>query len=319
MEETATSERRRIMKNYTTIPATSDQEPAYEIPIAQPTPRPAQQPAGATSAAGVAGAQPTPRPAQQPNNTGKVSGAAGSTGTASSTRSAGAAGSAGAEGSTRAAGKSNRSYEPQNPDSTPNGPFIDPLSPDAAQKIKGAGQMAAGAAVAAAGIPMLILPGPGAAAIAGGVALASKGQRNFSGREATAVEEKLDAAADKMVAVAKEQAEATAQKVATEAPIVAEKAARKVEAVAESVSQAASERIPVVISSVEENMPAVADAARRSAAIGKDLASIAANTSKVALDKAPEAVRKAAFGLDAMLEMGRASLDEIAKAQKSKI
>lgn len=65
-------------------------------------------------------------------------------------------------------------------------------------KIKGAAQVAAGAALTAAGVPMLVLPGPGAAAIAGGAALISKGQRNYSGRAATPFEEKLDDAAEKL-------------------------------------------------------------------------------------------------------------------------
>ena len=41
-------------------------------------------------------------------------------------------------------------------------------------KIKGAAQIAAGTALTAAGVPMLVLPGPGAVAIAGGAALISK-------------------------------------------------------------------------------------------------------------------------------------------------
>lgn len=56
-------------------------------------------------------------------------------------------------------------------------------------KIKGAAQIAAGTALTAAGVPMLVLPGPGAVAIAGGAALISKGQRNCSGRSATPFEE----------------------------------------------------------------------------------------------------------------------------------
>lgn len=42
-------------------------------------------------------------------------------------------------------------------------------------------QVAAGTTLAAAGVPMLILPGPGIAAIAGGVALASNGARKAFG------------------------------------------------------------------------------------------------------------------------------------------
>lgn len=74
------------------------------------------------------------------------------------------------------------------------------------QKVKGASQMAAGAVLAAAGVPLCVLPGPGVAAIAGGAALASRGQRAYTGRPPSPVERRLDAAAEKMGAVAKEQA-----------------------------------------------------------------------------------------------------------------
>ena len=70
-------------------------------------------------------------------------------------------------------------------------------------KIKGAAQIAAGTALTAAGVPMLVLPGPGAVAIAGGAALISKGQRNCSGRSATPFEEKLDDAAEKAAVAVK--------------------------------------------------------------------------------------------------------------------
>lgn len=81
--------------------------------------------------------------------------------------------------------------------------------------------MAAGAAVAVAGIPMMVLPGPGAAALLGGVALASKGQRRYSGRDATAVEEKLDEASTKAAEVARREAARAAKAVAHNAPKVA--------------------------------------------------------------------------------------------------
>jgi len=84
-------------------------------------------------------------------------------------------------------------------------------------KIKGAAQIAAG-------VPMLVLPGPGAVAIAGGAALISKGQRNCSGRSATPFEEKLDDVAEKAAVAVKASAEKTAHKAAEEAP----KAAKKV-------------------------------------------------------------------------------------------
>ncbi|MBM6866973.1 hypothetical protein [Collinsella tanakaei] len=94
------------------------------------------------------------------------------------------------------------------------------------QKVKGASQMAAGAVLAAAGVPLCVLPGPGVAAIAGGAALASRGQRVYTGRPPSPVERRLDAAAEKMGAVAKEQAGRAARAAAREVPKVAAAAAR---------------------------------------------------------------------------------------------
>ncbi|MBR3689550.1 MAG: hypothetical protein IKL97_00405, partial [Eggerthellaceae bacterium] len=53
-----------------------------------------------------------------------------------------------------------------------------------------------------------------------------------------------------------------------------------------------------------------ADAARKTTEVAKDLASIAASAGKTAFDKAPEAVRKAAFSLDAIVEMGKSGLEK---------
>ncbi|MEF2846084.1 MAG: hypothetical protein U0O24_05485, partial [Eggerthellaceae bacterium] len=73
-------------------------------------------------------------------------------------------------------------------------------------KAMGAAQVAAGTVLTIAGVPMLILPGPGVVALAGGAALLSKGQRNLTGRTATPIEEKLDETAAKLSSAAKEQA-----------------------------------------------------------------------------------------------------------------
>ena len=78
-------------------------------------------------------------------------------------------------------------------------------------KAKGAVQMAAGTAIAVAGIPLCVLPGPGVAAIAGGVALASRGQRTYSGRPATKIEQKLDAVAARAAAAVRHEAAKTAR------------------------------------------------------------------------------------------------------------
>lgn len=122
------------------------------------------------------------------------------------------------------------------------------------QKIKGAAQMAAGGALAVAGVPLLILPGPGAVFIVGGVALASKGQRNFSGRSASPLESKLDSAAAKMAQVAKDQTKQAAQNAAKEAPRVAKNAAQQIPVVTKKAAEAA----PVVAKKIADTAPVVA-------------------------------------------------------------
>lgn len=97
--------------------------------------------------------------------------------------------------------------------------------PGPTKKIKGAAQMAAGGAIAAVGVPMLVLPGPGAAAIAGGAALACKGHRTYTGRKPTFAEEKLDMVAEKAADVAKEATKKVARDAVAAAPVVAKKAA----------------------------------------------------------------------------------------------
>lgn len=148
--------------------------------------------------------------------------------------------------------------------------------PDITQKVKGAAQMAAGAALGAAGIPMLILPGPGAFALVGGAALMSKGQRNFSGREATAVEEKIDEAAAKLGDAAKEKTKQTAHKAAKKAPEVALEAAKKA---------------PVVAKIVVDEAPVIAKK------VTKKTARVAGPVVKEASQSARKATKKAAHSI----------------------
>ena len=62
----------------------------------------------------------------------------------------------------------------------------------AATKARGAKQMLTGGLIAAVGVPMLILPGPGVAAIAGGVALAGRGYQNMTGNDPISEEVRED-------------------------------------------------------------------------------------------------------------------------------
>lgn len=150
------------------------------------------------------------------------------------------------------------------------------------QKIKGAAQMAAGGALAVAGVPLLILPGPGAVFIVGGVALASKGQRNFSGRSASPLESKLDSAAAKMAQVAKDQAKQAAQNAAKETPRVAKNAAQQIPVVTKKAAEAA----PVVAKKIVDNAPVVA----------KKIADSAPVVAEKVAQHAPEAANKVVQG-----------------------
>lgn len=145
-----------------------------------------------------------------------------------------------------------------------------------AQKIKGAAQMAGGAVLMAAGVPMCVLPGPGVASIAGGAALASKGHRNFTGREATPIEAKLDEAAAKLGAAAKEQASRAARNAVEKAPEVAGNAARtvaqKAPEVAGNAARAVARKAPEVagktVVATVKAAPKVAGAAAKAAKAG---------------------------------------------------
>ena len=144
---------------------------------------------------------------------------------------------------------------------TPHGGARPASGVPTAQKIKGAAQMAGGAALMVAGVPMCVLPGPGVASIAGGAALASKGHRNFTGREATPIEAKLDEAAAKLGAAAKEQASRAARNAVEKAPEVAGNAAR---AVARKAPEVAGKTVVATVKAA----PKVAGAAAKAAKAG---------------------------------------------------
>ena len=55
-------------------------------------------------------------------------------------------------------------------------------APSAKGRLGGVAQLVAGSAIAAVGVPMLVLPGPGLLAIGGGVALAARGAKRAFGR-----------------------------------------------------------------------------------------------------------------------------------------
>lgn len=102
-------------------------------------------------------------------------------------------------------------------------------------RAKGVGQMVAGGVVAAAGVPMLILPGPGVAAIAGGAVLAAKGYQKATGKEPPVDVEKAvydtvdqvkDFAENKAVPAAKDFAENVAAPTAKKAGRVAAEAGK---------------------------------------------------------------------------------------------
>lgn len=111
-----------------------------------------------------------------------------------------------------------------------------------ARKAKGVAQVAAGSALTAAGIPMLVLPGPGVAAIVGGAALVSRGNRNYTGRTATPLEERLDEAASKAADLAANTAKRTAGKAGEKA----KDTALKTGAIAREAAEMAATSAPEV-------------------------------------------------------------------------
>ena len=123
-------------------------------------------------------------------------------------------------------------------------PEVLPMEGEAtfAKKAKGIAQVAAGSALTAAGIPMLVLPGPGVAAIVGGAALVSRGNRNYTGRTTTPLEERLDEAASK----AADLAANTAKRTASKAGEKAKDTALKTGAIAREAAEMAATSAPEV-------------------------------------------------------------------------
>ena len=71
-------------------------------------------------------------------------------------------------------------------------------------KVAGAAKMVGGAALAAAAVPLVVVPiAPTTLMAVGGVTLAAKGQREFSGREISQLEVKAEAATEKITKVTK--------------------------------------------------------------------------------------------------------------------
>ncbi len=132
-------------------------------------------------------------------------------------------------------------------------PEVLPMEGEAtfAKKAKGIAQVAAGSALTAAGIPMLVLPGPGVAAIVGGAALVSRGNRNYTGRTATPLEERLDEAASKAADLAANTAKRTAGKAGEKA----KDAALKTGAIAREAAEMAATSAPRSQKASREELP----------------------------------------------------------------
>lgn len=142
-------------------------------------------------------------------------------------------------------------------------------------RAKGMAQMAAGTVITAAGIPMLVLPGPGVAAIVGGAALTLKGHRTMTGRKPNEFEQSIDDAADRLVNVAKTEAAAVGKKVAQKAADTGAKVVDQGPAiVADAVAHApeniahAVQRAPEIASDLASRTPEAAEAAGRAVSRG---------------------------------------------------
>lgn len=126
------------------------------------------------------------------------------------------------------------------------------------KKAKGAKQMAAGAAVAAVGVPLLILPGPGVAAIAGGAALMGAGYKNMTGKDVIDEETKSDPSyqegeewgrqwGQRMKEYAEDELAPAAKVIAAEAAEAASAAGKGVAAVASNSAEVAGKGFRAVV------------------------------------------------------------------------
>ena len=163
-----------------------------------------------------------------------------------------------------------------------------------AKKAKGVAQVAAGSALTAAGIPMLVLPGPGVAAIVGGAALVSKGNRNYTGRAATPLEERLDEAASKAAGLAADAAKQTAGKAGEKA----KDAALKTGAIAREAAEMAATSAPEVAKGFTQGATTaahvVSGAAKSVACEAKPLFTSLKRATGAVLSSAKQAARGAA-------------------------
>ena len=181
----------------------------------------------------------------------------------------------------------------------------------APQRARGVAQMAGGAVLAAAGVPMLVLPGPGVVAIVGGAAMVSKGHRTMTGREATAVEEKLDTASEKLVEVTKEQTDKAMKKAVMDGPDVAER-------VLQAAPMIAGKAAVAVTKGAGYAVRGIAAVAKGASAVGKGAA--AAGKGVAAVSKGAAAIGKgsAAVGRDAAAK-GEASAKATSKHRIKKL
>ena len=155
-------------------------------------------------------------------------------------------------------------------------------------RAKGVGQMVAGGVVAAAGVPMLILPGPGVAAIAGGAVLAAKGYQKATGKEPPVDVEKAvydtvdqvkDFAENKAVPAAKDFAENVAAPAAKKAGRIATEAGH----VAVEAGKEFTEKVAV---------PMAKEAGRVAAEAGKAALNLGTKSAKAAFKAGAEAPGK---------------------------
>ncbi len=194
-----------------------------------------------------------------------------------------------------------------------NGNPLENTNPTPLTKAKGVAQMAGGAALGVAGIPMLILPGPGAAAIASGAALASKGHRNFTGRKATPIEEKIDSAAEKIGHATKEQAKHLGEKAVAEAPHLAQEAIKQAPHLAKTIG----EKAPIVADTVVQKAPEVAQVvAQKAPEVAKVIVQKAPEAAETLAKSTPQVINKVAqFASTKGPELGKKTLESAAIAK----
>ncbi|MCR5845071.1 MAG: hypothetical protein K6G78_00665 [bacterium] len=165
------------------------------------------------------------------------------------------------------------------------------------RKALGTIQLVGGATLAAAGVPFLVLPGPGTLMIAGGASLADKGYRNIKGEQRTEEEmaelkearkQATDERSEQIKGFTTEKVIPASKKVASGTKKVAAGTAKAAVATAKVAKKGAQKAAPVVKKGAKATASAAKKGAQKAAPVVKKGAKATAAATKKGAQKAAE-------------------------------